>query len=119
MERLPNVVIVLARCARERGNFGIRLEEVSRGTWVADWAFPVKERTARKEHYDRGEVRGNFSFAPAYPGCPCCRAISAFKCACGKLSCWDGVARVVHCPWCGNRGELGGTVDSLSTSGDR
>jgi hypothetical protein len=119
MERLPKVVVVLARCTKQSSEFGVRLEEAPHRMWVADWAFAIKARVAQRERYDRAERKGSFSFAASYPGCPHCHSISAYKCSCGRLGCWDGEGRTVQCPWCGHKGEVGGSVDSLTSSGDR
>ncbi len=119
MARLPNVVVILARCGQSREPFGVRFEEKSRGQWVGDWAFALEEGAARREGYDRGVVTGTFSFAEDYPGCPTCHARSCVKCSCGKVSCWDGVQRTVTCPWCGQTGMLSGTIDRLNAGGDR
>jgi hypothetical protein len=117
MSQILNVVIVLGRCRRSRRPFGIRFEEKGRNRWLADWAFAVKETTAGREGYDRGEITGSFSFDPAFPGCPSCEARNLFKCDCGKVSCWGGEA-VVTCPWCGNTGQIKGEVSGLGAGGD-
>ena len=118
MAHTPRVVIVLGRCGRTNGLFGIRFEEAGRDHWAGDWAFHVRERTAKREGYDEGEVAGSFSFAPGYPGCPGCGGRSLFRCACGKVACWDGESRQVRCPWCGQSGLLEGVVDRLTTGRD-
>jgi hypothetical protein len=117
-ERL-NVVIVMARCRQSRQPFGLRFEEKQPGHWLADWAFPLKETSARREGYDRSEIRGAFGFDTGFPGCPSCRAHSIFRCGCGKVACWDGEQQVVTCPWCGNTARLEGTIDRLSMEHDR
>jgi hypothetical protein len=119
MNPIPHVVIVLARCSQNRQGFGIRFEEKAASRWSADWAFAIKETTARKEGYDRAEIRGAFGSDPAYPGCPHCGARGIFKCNCGKVACWDGERRVVTCPWCGSTGGLSGHVESLRAGNDR
>lgn len=118
--RAPNVVIVVARCSAHKQLLGIRFQETDPNRWEADWAFPLKENTARRQGYDRGEIAGRFVFAGGYPGCPYCRAPSIFKCGrCGKVACWDGVQRTVVCPWCGNGATLSGTIESMAAGGDR
>ncbi len=119
MSTSPNVVIVMARCGRTRQSFGIRLEEYAPRQWGADWAFAVKEDAARREGYDRAVISGSFGFADTYPGCPSCHAKSLFKCSCGGVACCPGEAQTVHCPWCGEKGEISGSADSLSVGGDR
>ena len=114
---LPNVLIVLARCERRDGLFGVRMEEVARRRWVATWAFPVRPKTAEREGYGTATARGEFTFAPAYPGCPHCERGGLFVCGCGKVGCWDGKGKVT-CPWCGHSGRPDGAVDSLRAGGD-
>jgi hypothetical protein len=119
MSERPRVRIVMGRCRHHRQGFGLRFEEQGRGQWLADWAFVIKEKSAQREGYDRSEITGSFGFAQAYPGCPHCRAQAAFKCGCGKVSCWDGEGSTVICPWCGASGHIGGTAETLGTGSDR
>ena len=111
--------VVMARCSRTGQDFGIRFEEQGRGRWIADWAFPVQETSARKESYERGEISGAFEFDAAYPGCPHCTAPSIFQCVCGQVACWDGESQAVTCPWCGTAVELRDPIGSLSARSDR
>lgn len=119
MTERPHVEIVMGRCRHSKAGFGIRFESQGAGRWVADWAFAVKERSARKEGYDRGQIAGSFDFGPKYPGCPHCGAGGCFKCVCGKVSCYDNEARTVTCPWCGGSGVVSGEVRSLGAGRDR
>lgn len=114
----PNVVIVMSRCNRDKGSFGIRLEEVTHNRWVADWVFAIKEEIAKKEGYTQREVAGTFALHNTYPGCPYCHAKSIFRCSCGKVNCWDGETHLVPCAWCEALTEIGGTIESLSTGED-
>lgn len=109
----------MGRCRRSRAGFGIRFELQGGGRWIADWAFAVKEKAARKEGYDRGQIAGSFDFGPSYPGCPHCGAKGGFKCNCGKVACYDNEGRTVTCPWCGGGGVVGGAAQSLGAGGDR
>lgn len=118
MAEKPKVVIVLARCCRSANLYGIRFEEVTRHRWLADWAFTVREQTARRERFDHGDITGGFGFASEYPGCPHCRHKSVFRCSCGKVACWDSESLKVTCPWCRQTGTLGGTIDRLSVGSD-
>jgi hypothetical protein len=118
MHGLLNVVIVLGRCRRTGQLFGIRFEEKAAGQWQADWTFSVKEQTAKREHFDRGEIAGCFTFASGYPGCPSCGARSLFRCGCAKVGCWNNEEKQVTCPWCRHTGRLEGIVDRLSAGGD-
>ena len=119
MERMPNVVIVLARCMQFGQDFGIRFEEVEPRNWIGNWAFPIREDLAKRESYDRSTVSGSMQFSDDYPGCPSCHACSIFRCKCGGVACWDGVTGWITCPWCHNSGELRGTIESLSAGLDR
>ncbi len=135
MEESKNskVVIVLAQCSQSHQFFGIRFEErqsnrlrsflsaftIDRTDWFGSWAFRINEQSAKKEGYDRGEIRGTINFELGYPGCPYCSGKSTFKCSCGKVACWDGENNFVKCPWCGVAGELSGQIESLSSGGDR
>lgn len=111
--------VVVARCSQSGRGFGVRFEEHGRGRWVADWAFPVKEKSTRREGHGQGEISGAFEFDAAYPGCPHCGAPSIFQCVCGEVACWDGESRAVTCPWCGTTVELRDPIGSLSASADR
>ena len=115
----PHVMIVLARCSRKSGAFGIRFEEHVHGHWEADWAFAIQEKAAKREGYDRGKISGKFGFANAYPGCPHCHARCIFQCACGKAACWDGDSKTVVCPWCEHKIALQGEIESLDAGTDR
>jgi hypothetical protein len=113
------VVVIAGRCTVRPGGFGIRMEEVARGRWAANWAFAVSERTAAREGYDQGMIEGSFQVAGEFPGCPHCAARSLFVCICGRVGCWDGQRTSVTCGWCRNTGQVGGEVRSLNSSGDR
>ena len=108
----------MARCNQTKENFGIRLEEMQTGQWIATWAFAVKDTYAKKEQYDKNTVTGTFTFASAYPGCPYCAAKSIFQGSCGEVNCWDGTAMLVTCAWCGQTNKVGGQIEALSVKGD-
>lgn len=114
-----NVRIVLARCAGSKGDFGMRLEEESRGQWVVDWAFQMRAGAAKKEGYDKASISGSFRLAPGFPGCPYCRAGGFFRCQCGRIGCWDQQSMQVVCPWCKTKCELGGEISRLDGGTDR
>jgi hypothetical protein len=114
----PKVVIVMAKCSHSKQSYGIRFEQKLPHQWVGDWAFAIKEAAAKREGYDRSEIAGIFSFDAAYPGCPHCEASGIFKCSCGRVACWDGERQTVTCPWCGNRSDIAGEIESLSAGKD-
>ncbi len=127
------VQIVLARCERRGGAFGVRFEERDPAHWQADWAFPMSVEAGMREGYDKtlagglggGEppssttIEGQFHFAAAYPGCPWCESRGLFLCGCGHAACWDTRAESAACPWCGDTSKIEGTIDRLTAGGDR
>jgi transcription elongation factor Elf1 len=114
-----NITIVVARCSRNSGGFGIRFERSGETRWYATWAFALKETAAKREGYDRSEISGVIQLYPSYPGCPHCANSQIVRCGhCGKVSCWDGETRLVTCPWCGNRAEIAGAITSLTSRND-
>lgn len=119
MSRPLQVVIVMSRCTRRGGGFGIRFEQLAAGRWAADWAFAIDEAQAGREGYDRNEISGTFEFDAKYPGCPHCEASSIYRCGnCTRVACWDG-DRTVNCPWCRQTGTIAGEIDRLTAGGDR
>ncbi len=48
----PNVVVVSAQCSLGRGAMGIRIEEVFRRKWVANWSFRLSLQQAKREGFD-------------------------------------------------------------------
>jgi hypothetical protein len=114
-----SVAIAVARCTHSRSHFGVRIELKAISTWVADWAFALKESSARKEGYDRTRIEGRFCIGDAYPGCPFCSARSLVQCECGRVSCLADNSTVSRCPWCGHEGHAGGQASSLGVGSDR
>lgn len=119
MNQLPNVTVALVRCSYTRRPFGIRFEELKPGVWAGRWAFAIGEDRARREGYDRRDIRGRFGFSESYPGCPFCQATGVLKCGnFAQLSCWDGQARSNTCAKCGRRGEVRGDMEQMRAGGD-
>jgi hypothetical protein len=120
VKTMPHVVIVVACCAQQRIDFGIRFEEFASDQWGGTWAFPIQLTAAQREGYDRTELRGTFGFIDSFPGCPYCGSQSFLKCGCGKVSCYNSTTKAVTCPWCSATGGIeSGAVDSLISTGDR
>ncbi len=119
INNMPNVKVLMARCSSTGESFGVRLEEVTPGAWLADWAFHIKDAQARKEGYHENVVTGEFGFASKYPGCPHCGRDSLVRCRCEEITCWDGDSRNVSCPSCGRKGKIGTPVTKLKTDIDR
>lgn len=116
--RRPNVAVVPAYCSETKRLFGIRLEERSPGVWTADWAFPLSERRCSREGYSRQELRGEFSLAVEYPGCPHCEKETFALCGCGRLSCCHAEAASHTCPSCGWHFQLEDPINRLTAEND-
>jgi hypothetical protein len=121
----PKVAIVMARCSHSKQSFGIRLEEKISGNWLADWAFPLKESTAKKEGYYNNQIIGSFSIDPAYPGCVYCERKNFCLCSgsqlspCNKVGCAGEQESNYTCPWCGAKSKIEGLIQSLDSGTDR
>ena len=95
--------VILARCPDNGRLYGMRTEKRSDGDWRRNWAFPINERQANAEGYDKTEIRGSLRYEPEYPGCPYCGRKNLAQCGnCGKLTCWKGEDAFL-CAWCGVR----------------
>lgn len=111
-------VVAMARCQRHQTTFGIRFEQTRPGEWGGDWAFPIDQRQASREHFDRTCVQGDIRFTPTYPGCPSCGNSGTYLCRCGKLNCWNGQTKAVTCAWCGRSDRVEGIMYSLEVNRD-
>jgi len=119
LEIMENVVIVPAQCYKTRKKFGIRYERINENVWMATWAFPLIEASAKKEKLSVNSINGSFTFGSEYPGCPYCNSLCLFKCGCGIISCWDGETNPITCPSCNHTGNLEGDVTNIDTISDR
>lgn len=92
--------VILQRCTYTRKTFGIRVQELEDGEWYKTWAFPIDEKTARKEAYGTEQVRSMLPALPEYPGCPYCGGKGVFYDPnCGHVSCMRDETTFT-CPWC-------------------
>jgi uncharacterized protein YegL len=114
----PSGVVVLARCATGGSLYGVRLVGEQGKEWRVEWAFPVEERLAAREGYDRAEISGSFVFGTEWSGCLFCSSQSLLRCVCGALGCWTGTPGVVVCPWCRIRGQSSGPATTIATGPD-
>ena len=111
-------VIALSKCSQTKKMYGIRFERTGRD-WKYTWAFPIQEKTALNEDYDKTNITGALIPGEEFPGCPHCGMKGFFHCGnCGKLNCWNEEYRMVTCVWCGVTGELSGCIDSINISGN-
>lgn len=111
-------VIALSKCSRTKNMYGIRFERAGRD-WKYTWAFPIQEKTALNEDYDKTRITGAMIQGEEYPGCPCCGSTGFFQCGCcGRLTCWNGKSRTATCSWCGNTGVLSGSINCIDITGN-
>ncbi len=97
-----DATILMIHCYNQNRVFGARTERMRDGDWWRTWAFPISERIAHAEGYDKTPVRGNLYCTEEYPGCPYCGSKGFVHCnKCHKLTCWNGETKMV-CPWCNN-----------------
>lgn len=97
--------VILAKCSKNRGMYGVRIQRMEDGDWWRTWAFPIEERRARNEGYGCEAVRGNLRATGDYPGCPYCGSKGFVQCnTCHKITCWEG-EHSKDCQWCGTRME--------------
>ena len=92
--------VILIRCAKTKKAFGARIQKMDDGDWWRTWAFPIDEKRAEREGYDRETIRGNLCCTKDYGGCPYCGTEGFVQCPkCGKLTCWNGESSI-SCQWC-------------------
>ena len=107
--------VVLAKCSKTLKLFGIRVEKRGIG-WVMTWAFPIDEKRAKNEGFDKNTVN-IIGTAPEYPGCPYCKNPSFAMCMCQKIGCCNpSVSLKYKCPWC-NRKDTLVLVDEVNATG--
>lgn len=108
-------VVGLCKCSKTGKLFGIRFEP--RGNdWNMTWAFPLSEKAAAAEGYDKISISGRFLTGEEYPGCPYCGNRHFFYCC--HMNCYDGYARTGTCQWCHRTSELGGELESIDITFD-
>ena len=94
--------IVMAKCRKSRGTFGIRIEKMQDSAWHCTWAFPLSEKSASREGYESTLISGKVVIGAEYPGCPCCGADVWICCsACKKMTCSASGEDSATCAWCG------------------
>ena len=94
--------VILTKCSKNNGIYGVRIQKMEDGDWWRTWSFPVSENRAKAEGYDQEKIRGNLYCTEHFPGCPYCGTKNFVQCnKCGRLSCWHG-EKAMRCSWCGN-----------------
>lgn len=111
------MVVGLCKCAKHGKLFGIRFDQHG-ADWEMAWAFPLSEKAAAAEKYDRTKISGRFLTGAEYPGCPYCGNRSFWYCHYngGHMNCYDGNPKNNTCRWCGWTGDLGGCVEEIDIS---
>lgn len=111
--------VILMKCPEAKRTYGVRIEKMN-GDWFRTWAFPLDEKRAAHEGYDKTRITGNLIPTNEFNGCPYCKSKEFVQCGrCGKLSCWNKEERIT-CGWCGLTGDITTTEDAINVkSGDR
>lgn len=116
----PEARIAMCKCKETKKLYGVRMQREGSG-WKYTWAFPIEEKSAKREGYHDTELMGSIEPDEEYPGCPYCSTKYFVVCGgCKKLNCNVGVGNTFKCEWCGMSGTLGGFYgDGIAAGGDR
>ena len=99
--------VVMAKCHKSGGSYGIRIEKRTNNTWYCNWAFKLSEKSAGHEGYGNSMISGRVELDAEYPGCPYCGGPGWISCDnCKKLTCYNGTDTKFTCMWCGAKGIL-------------
>lgn len=113
-----NAEVLLGRCRLGRGAIGLRVEERGDAVWHITWSFPLDEKRARREGYERRVINGTIGVDSEVVCCARCEAKSIVKCgSCGKVTCWAG-GPTSKCLWCGVEAMVEGEIRSMEVGGD-
>ena len=95
----------MAMCEETKKPFGITVNP-QRGCYAFTWAFKINPDQAKREGYDKTNVRGAVMYDPEFNGCPHCGSKQFYICnRCKKVVCYHG-QEYVTCPNCGNSSSL-------------
>lgn len=117
MSKVNEAVIVLAKCGHSHKTYGMRAEKVGLNHWRINWAFPIKEASARREGYDKITIKGEIEFTDEYPGCPYCGSHQLTVCSCGHIGCTQTNEDSYKCEWCGITGQIGNYTGEAIVAG--
>ncbi|HAJ97675.1 MAG TPA: hypothetical protein DCO72_08065 [Ruminococcus sp.] len=93
--------VLLARCKSSKALYGITIEQIDQNSWSMKYSYPIDEKRAESEGFDKTTISADLYSAPDFRGCPTCGATANVKCeACHKLTCWNG-EEASQCAWCG------------------
>ena len=113
------VVVFTALCSVTRKVFGVRLENIQKDRWIADWAFAINADVAKREGFDKTTIQGTFSLSDKYPGCPHCKQQWIAACSCSALTCAMLGIEIIKCPSCGQTGMLTEELKQIRAGTDR
>lgn len=85
VSEFKEAVVLIAKCGESHKSYGIRMEKTGADRWLTTWAFPIKDSSAKREGYDKIQVKGDISFSDDYPGCPYCGRHGLTLCPCGHF----------------------------------
>lgn len=106
-ENAKEANVVLAKCGKSYGAYGIRIERRSDQAWHCTWAFPITEKGASNEGYGSTMISGRVDLDAEYPGCPHCGSKGWVSCGyCKKLTCWNSEGSAFTCAWCKHSGNV-------------
>ncbi|MCH5225131.1 MAG: hypothetical protein J1D77_03990 [Muribaculaceae bacterium] len=101
-----NAFVMTAICPQTKGYYGVTVDRILNNQYKMIWAFRLDKDRAKREGYDIKKASGSIQPDANYPGCPYCKAQSLIFCSCGSVFCWNG-NKLVTCPKCGYKGEVG------------
>lgn len=94
--------VILIKCLKSKKTLGVRIQKMSDGDWYRTWAFKINENQAKREGYDKNDIKGNLYVTEEYSGCPYCGTNGFVQCnKCHKLTCWNDETTMT-CQWCGS-----------------
>ena len=67
MSDFNDAVVLIAKCGESQKTYGMRLEKTGHDRWLTTWAFPIKESSAKREGYDKVQVKGDISLQMTIP----------------------------------------------------
>lgn len=117
----PEARIAMAKCKETKGKlYGVRFQKCLSG-WNYTWAFPMEEKTAKREGYQDTDITGDIQPDTEYPGCPYCGTRYFVVCGnCKHLNCNTKIGEAFTCEWCGTTGTLVNFEgNGIAAGGDR
>lgn len=98
-----NAQVILIRCKSSKNLYGARIQQRKGINWDMTWSFPIDDKRAKNEGFDKSTLNVDCCATEEYPGCPTCGSKGYVRCAsCGKLTCWSG-ENTSKCAWCNEK----------------